>query len=505
MTLVQFRAQPHRRLRRRSVKFNMRGIIKKQLRLIALLAVLLSVTGTAVFGASEENASFNYVDKLFGYASELYLDEDVSKEDIMLNALKKYINEHPEAMVDVLKSGFSSLDDYSDFFTTSEYIEYVNDINHVFYGIGVSIQKNGEYIEIINCLDGGSAEEAGLLPGDKIYAVDGVAAVGKSVDEVQKMVTGELNTTVVLTVLRESGTMTYTLTRRPVSEDTVGYLILDGNIGYISIENFAESTSEEFKTVLSKLEAAGVTDIILDLRNNPGGYLDAAVKIAEQTVPSGVIVKTIYRQEENNHTYYSTLKNQKFNFAVLINGNTASAAEVLASAMQDSGAAVLIGETSFGKAIIQEMYPASAGVFKLTTGRYITRNGHEIHKKGIDPDIEVINTTKPIDVTKYTEFKYTQTVNFGEVHTNVTAAKERLRVLGYGISELSDFFGEELEGMIIKFQAENALPQSGILDTQTQVALENAFAKTDVPYDRQIIKAYEYFGGTEEQLNEYLN
>ena len=150
------------------------------------------------------------------------------------------------------------------------------------------------------------------------------------------MITGELNTTVNVTVLRGDAEKSFTLTRKPVSADTVAHTVLEGNIGYITIINFAEKTDTEFANALKDLDEQGVTKIILDLRDNPGGYLISAVNIAKMIVPEGVIVQTMFRQEEKNETFYSELKDPKYQFAVLVNQNTASAAEVLAGAMQDS-------------------------------------------------------------------------------------------------------------------------------------------------------------------------
>ena len=333
-----------------------------------LYALILSASMLIPSLSQAASVEYNTFDKLMNYAAQLYIDQDISVEDLKEEAVSKLLEEHPELLDQLLKAGFSSLDQYSEFFTGEEFLDYLNDLNHTFYGIGVTIQKNGEYVEVVNCLDGGSAKEAGLAIGDKIYAVDGESAVGKTLSDVQKMITGELNTTVNVTVLRGDAEKSFTLTRKPVSADTVAHTVLEGNIGYITIINFAEKTDTEFANVLKDLDEQGVTEIILDLRDNPGGYLISAVNIAKMIVPEGVIVQTMFRQEEKNETFYSELKNPKYRFAVLVNQNTASAAEVLAGAMQDSKIGYLIGDTTYGKAVIQEMFQLSNGGFKITTG-----------------------------------------------------------------------------------------------------------------------------------------
>lgn len=465
-----------------------------------LCALILSASMLIPSLSQAASVEYNTFDKLMNYAAQLYIDQDISVEELKEKAVSKLLEEHPELLDQLLKAGFSSLDQYSEFFTGEEFLDYVNDLNHTFYGIGVTIQKNGEYVEVVNCLDGGSAKEAGLAIGDKIYAVDGESAVGKTLSDVQKMITGELNTTVNVTVLRGDAEKSFTLTRKPVSADTVAHTVLEGNIGYITITNFAEKTDTEFANVLKDLDEQGVTEIILDLRDNPGGYLISAVNIAKMIVPEGVIVQTMFRQEEKNETFYSELKNPKYRFAVLVNQNTASAAEVLAGAMQDSKIGYLIGDTTYGKAVIQEMFQLSNGGFKITTGHYLTRDGHEINKIGIDPDEQVMNTTQKVNMSRFTPFDYKIKWKVGEESDSVLAAKERLRLMGYYQGSMDTYFDTELESAVNQFQADTELYPYGVLDISTQVRIENEFYKREELVDNQLYTAYEYFGGDRQVL-----
>ncbi len=465
-----------------------------------LYALILSASMLIPSLSQAASVEYNTFDKLMNYAAQLYIDQDISVEELKEEAVSKLLEEHPELLDQLLKAGFSSLDQYSEFFTGEEFLDYVNDLNHTFYGIGVTIQKNGEYVEVVNCLDGGSAKEAGLAIGDKIYAVDGESAVGKTLSDVQKMITGELNTTVNVTVLRGDAEKSFTLTRKPVSADTVAHTVLEGNIGYITIINFAEKTDTEFANVLKDLDEQGVTEIILDLRDNPGGYLISAVNIAKMIVPEGVIVQTMFRQEEKNETFYSELKNPKYRFAVLVNQNTASAAEVLAGAMQDSKIGYLIGDTTYGKAVIQEMFQLSNGGFKITTGHYLTRDGHEINKIGIDPDEQVMNTTQKVNMSRFTPFDYKIKWKVGEESDSVLAAKERLRLMGYYQGSMDTYFDTELESAVNQFQADTELYPYGVLDISTQVRIENEFYKREELVDNQLYTAYEYFGGDRQVL-----
>ncbi len=467
-------------------------------RLLApVLAAVLFMQGAALARPEElPSAEYNYFERMMEYAAELYIDDTVSADQLMQKAFSKLLGEHPELVDEALKYGFGSLDEYSEFYSAEEYDKFLNSINHTFYGIGVVIQKKGDYTEVVRCLDDGGGAKAGVLEGDKIISVDGNSAVGKTIDEVQDMIIGEPDTEVTIEFLRNEQLLTLTIRRQQVASDTVGLSILEGNIAYMQIINFAVDTDKEFGEKLKEIEEKGITNIILDLRDNPGGYLESAVNIAKMIVPEGVIVRTMYRQEENNETFYSQLKNPQYKFVVLVNQNTASAAEVLSGAMQDSGIATLVGETTYGKAVIQSMFRLGDGrAFKLTTGHYLTRNGHEINKVGIEPDEYVINVTQTIDTAQYQEFDYKTKWQVGQSGTSVQGAKERLKVLGFYSGEINDQFDEELEKAVTEFQAAVYLYPYGVLDISTQLRLENIFDELELEADKQMKTAYEMFGG----------
>ena len=475
--------------------------MKKLISAMAALALAFAGTGAYAYDVGEMSDEYEYFEKVSGYAAEMYIDDSITKEDVMQMGLNKLLKNNPELVEEILKAGFSSLDNYSDFYTYSDFKKYVNDLNHTFYGIGVVIQKDGDYVKIVRCLDGGSAGEAGLQGDDKIIKVDGQDVVGQTLDTVQSLVVGELGTEVTITVLRGTGELTYTLQRRPVSSETVGYAILEGNIAYVEILNFALTTSDEFRDTLDELKSMGVSKIILDLRDNPGGYLRTAVEMAQMIVPKGVIVQTMYRQEEYNQTFYSELEKPDFEFAVLVNGNTASSAEILSAAIAESGVGTLVGETTYGKALIQEMINLADGcAFKITTGKYLTRNGNDINKVGIVPEHEIANPKQKITTSRYEQFDYVTKWRMGDRGTGVKAAKQRLLLLGYKITSVDETFNSELTDAVSKFQSDMGLFPYGVLDKTTQVQMENKFAELEETVDMQLITAYKLFGGTEEQL-----
>ncbi|MGM9935815.1 MAG: S41 family peptidase [Candidatus Ornithomonoglobus sp.] len=452
----------------------------------------------------ETSVQYQAYEQIAQYIAERYLDDSYTAEDIMKLGLSEYLGQNGDtALVALLKAALQSLDDYSDFYTYDEYVEYNNTLNKTFYGLGITMQQDGEYVTIAGFVEENSlAEQSGFRVGDKIVKVDGIGVVGLSMTEVRNLIVGEIGTTVPITVLRDGQEIEIIGTRTAVNNSTVSGGILEGNVGYIKIASFASGTADEFEEIKNSLIDAGVSKLILDLRNNPGGLVSGATKIAESIVPQGKIVDVKYRDSTLDHTYYSELADAPFKIVALVNGNTASSAEILSSAIQDSGAGILLGNQTFGKAVIQSVYSLRNGmVFKLTIGQYITRKGNEIDHIGLTPDIEVSNYTKKIDTTGYTKFDFLNTASVGSSGTNVSAAKERLSIMGYYIGNLAnDVFNTDLADAIREFQKDNALTDSGVLDIPTQIKLKEVFEGLETTIDVQMQEAYKYFGGNVDDL-----
>ena len=233
------------------------------------------------------------------------------------------------------------------------------------------------------------AMQESLQVGDEIVAVDGNEVAGQSASDVVMQIRGEVGTEVQLTILRAGEQMDVTLQRDVIHVPTVKGSMLDNGVGYMRISMFAENTDELFTEELQKLEDQDMRGLIIDLRGNPGGLLKSVVKIGKLIVPQGPIV-SVKERDGSQREYGSELAETKYPIVVLIDGNSASAAEILAGALQDTGAATLVGTKSYGKGSVQSVIPLTQGEgLKLTIAKYYTPSGRCIDGIGIEPDVEV--------------------------------------------------------------------------------------------------------------------
>ncbi len=294
-------------------------------------------------------------------------------------------------------------DPYTTFFSPEENREFNEDISGVFEGIGAEMGMKDNIITIIAPLEGMPAEKAGLLPGDKIVKIDDVASSGYSLDEAVKRIRGAKGTSVKLTIFREGDeeTRDITVERGIISVKSVRSETKEGNIAYIRVSRFGEDTDALFTEAVRKAASDQSKGVIIDLRSNPGGFLDTAVEMASFMLPSGQIVVI----EEDGAGKRKELKARGGDIlsalptVVLINEGSASASEILAGALSENRDNVtLIGKKSYGKGSVQELIPVGKDTaVKITVARWLTPEGHQINKAGISPDIEVSMTADDRD------------------------------------------------------------------------------------------------------------
>ena len=285
-------------------------------------------------------------------------------------------------------------DIYAAYYTEEEYQSLIDSTSGSYYGIGVEISQNMStgIITISRIFEGSPAEEAGLLPGDVLYKIAGQEVTGEDLNKVVSLIKGEEYTTVSVEVARDgqSGYLEFEVERRTIEVPTVESEMLEDNIGYIAITSFDDVTTEQFMTALDTLESQGMEALIVDLRNNGGGLVSSVCAILDRLLPEGLIVYTEDKYGNREEEFSDAENYFDKPMAVLVNGNSASASEIFAGAIKDYGIGTLVGTTTYGKGIVQKIYPLSDGTaVKLTVSKYYTPNGNNIHGTGIEPDVTV--------------------------------------------------------------------------------------------------------------------
>ena len=284
-----------------------------------------------------------------------------------------------------------SLDDrYTVYYTPEELEELMNESQGIYFGIGAYISEGqeGSLAKISGVFKKGPAMEAGLRAEDLIYKVDGRETYDETLSDIVSWIKGPEGTKVVLTIVRNGEQMDVEVTRRKVEAPTVESEMLGNGMGYLRLTEFDDVTLGQYKEAMSDLYAEGMKGLILDLRSNPGGNLDTVVQIAQEMLPEGIVVYTEDKAGKRQTYRCKGDKEIKIPMVVLVDMNSASAAEILAGAIQDYGKGTLVGTTTFGKGIVQSVLPARDGsAIKITVSGYFTPNGRNIHKIGIEPDV----------------------------------------------------------------------------------------------------------------------
>ena len=351
----------------------------------SITSVFFTVRQMDVTANSSSKSLGRKIETVNTYLENNYLYDNIDYKKANDNAVKAYVESLEEP--------------YTHYYTEDEFETYMSRVEESYVGIGVIISADTENdkIVVVSPLKDSPAYKAGIKPGDFITEVDGTGFDASGMDAcVAAIKNGKEGDRVKITVERDGDIKAYDIERAEIVERSVQYEMLDDNIGYISISGFNtnsegsdESTYTEFTEAVESLEEDGMKKLIIDVRDNPGGVLSVVCDIADYILPEGIITytetRTGIRQE-----YKSDKQEIDIPMAVLINGSSASASEILAGALKDYKRAEIIGQTSFGKGIVQKVFPFSDGSgMSMTISKYYTPNGISIHEKGIEPDIEV--------------------------------------------------------------------------------------------------------------------
>lgn len=322
---------------------------------------------------NEVEGKLNAIDSVL----ESFYFGDVDDETAKDNIYKAYLSSYG--------------DKYTMYYTADEYKALKESTNGKFYGIGAVCQLSGEGgVLLVDVYDNGAGYQAGLRSGDRVVNVDGRDITGMELSSAVALIKGDKGTSVTLEVIRGTERLTFSAVRDAVEAKTVSYTLLDNNIGYLSISQFEEVTTKQFKAAVEDLQSQGMKGLVIDIRNNPGGLLDTVVGMLKYMLPDGLIVYT--EDKQGNRKEYKGQDNDEFNLplAVIVNGNSASASEIFAGAIQDYGKGTIIGTQTYGKGIVQTVKPLTDGsAIKFTIAKYFTPKGQDIHGKGVTPDMVV--------------------------------------------------------------------------------------------------------------------
>ena len=354
------------------------------------LVALVSVTATVavmlgVFISKQQNGSKLLV------LEQLILDRFIGEADqtVMEDAAA-------HAMVGALG------DRWSYYIPADEYAAYMEQMNNAYVGVGITItpDENGG-LRVITVTEGGPAAEAGMLVEDVIVAVDGQSILGMEINESKKLIQGEENTTVTITVLRNGEERAMTVTRRAVRTPVARGQLLEENIGLVTIYNFNSNCAQETIETIKKLIDQGAQKLIFDVRNNPGGYASELVKVLDYLLPEGKLFTTV-DYAGNTHTDMSDESCLEIPMAVLVNKNSYSAAEFFAAAMAEYDAAVVVGEQTSGKGYFQSTFRLPDGsAVGLSIGKYYTPQGKSLADVGVTPDIQILLENTPIETDPF--------------------------------------------------------------------------------------------------------
>jgi carboxyl-terminal processing protease len=306
---------------------------------------------------------------------------------------------------DAIRGMLSGLDPHSAFMNTAEFNELKVGTTGQFGGLGIEVSMENGFVKVISPIDDTPASRAGLKPSDLIIQLDEAPVKGMTLNDAVKIMRGEPNTDILLTIVREgeSAPLEFTITREIIRVKSVKSRILEDGYGYVRIASFqSRTTTDLLKSITELQKKAPLKGLVLDLRNNPGGVLSGAVGVSNAFINDGLVVYTEGRIDNSSHRYTAT-PGDSLNGApliILINGGSASASEIVAGAMQDHKRAIIMGTKSFGKGSVQTIQELQNGsAVKITTARYFTPNGRSIQAKGIMPDIELKTLRLPASDT----------------------------------------------------------------------------------------------------------
>jgi len=448
-----------------------------------LLSAVMLFSATTVFAQNQSQGSDLY--------SQLGLFSEV------LNKLKQnYVTElNDEELIKAAIVGMlGSTDPHTTYFTKAEFDDFTTSTKGSFGGLGIQIDKIGDYVTVISPIEGTPAYRMGITAGDRIIKVNDTSIVGVTTDEAIKQMRGEVGTTVIITISRPgvSKPLEFKITRETIKIRSVPYSFkLTNGTGYIRISQFSENTAQDLRAALSSLEAEGITSLIIDLRWNPGGLLDQAVDTVNEFIgPGKLVVETKGRVNSANRQHFTRMntKTRDYPIIVLVNEASASASEIFAGSLQDWDKGLVLGKTTFGKGSVQQLLPLINGNgIKITTAYYYIKSGRCIHKK-INDRILLGQQVSDDDKAAEEELNLKQiyyTVNNREVYggggitPDIETASDLLTNFAMELRRGNNFFNFAVEYMV---EHDHILDKNIVIDDGLMARFLGYIRSKDISY-----------------------
>ena len=482
---------------------NYRKYLKSLTSIVLAFVIVLSQINFAFAQGEETTTEVKYINRIVAMIMGEYRFE-ADELEIYRGIVEELLKSHPELLEEAVKASTKTLDPYSEYYTVKEIESFSRYIDREYVGIGVVVERVTGGVRISSVSQGGPAFAAGIKAGDIISRIDGEDAQDYTIGEVSDKVRGQAGTIVNITVKRGNELIDFSIARAAVTVESCAYAQIDDEVGYMEIVQFNTSTPGEVKQALDFFDSKAIKKIIVDVRDNPGGELGGVVGALNYFVPKGKILLTIdykaqgydLRIKSSGDTYKSDKQ-----VVVLVNEESASAAEVFAGAIMYNNLGVTVGQTTYGKGSVQEFVGLLSpeghelGDMKLSVAEYTLPNGESINRKGLIPTYKIKNTYKSLPLDDVGALLYEKKYTVGDTGKGVLAIKQRLDLLGYYIGTVNEIFDEETAVAVKAFQAASGLFPYGVADFTTQTALGQAVIDAEVMVDRQLNKAYEILTG----------
>ncbi len=475
--------------------------MKQIKKILALILVFLMLIPAGIVSAESDGTFEKWYYNMVFETLKLNYPFEMDTEAMIKAIADKVLEEHPEMLEDIIAATVDQLDEHSTYMTPEKSEEFDNFIGSEYVGIGVVVERGKGAVIVTGVMTDSPAQKAGILPGDRFIKVGDTDVTEYTVNQLSALVRGPKGSTVNLTLERSGKLFELNVERAEVRQDTVTYDLMAKGVGYMQISMFATNTPNEIGVADAFFKNNKAKKLIIDLRDNPGGELISVINSLGYFVPRGEDLVTIYYgDEERNRTLRSVgqVRDKCYynKVIVLVNENTASAAELFSGNIQLHGIGKLVGTTTYGKGTVQEFVPLTQnethnlGTIKFTTAEYKLPGDKEVNIVGITPDYIVHNRKVRIDTSDMEEMVYCSGYAKGNTGSGVLAIKQRLDALGYFVGDVNDVFDEDLVYTVKQLQSSLGYPVTGEINMELQGMISNIIREARIEMDDQFERAY---------------